>query len=173
MNLSGSDSIFCGNERENSMTLNCWKFKGGKSKVWTVWAIALLSFIAGSLITARLAHINQVGADSNRVFELRVYHTVPGKVPELESQFRDTTSKLLAKHSLKVVGYWVPEDATAWDNTFIFMVAHSDREEAKKNWGAMMADPEFQELIKSEQASKRVEKIDRTCMRPTDFSPMK
>ncbi|MGC2768180.1 MAG: NIPSNAP family protein, partial [Candidatus Acidiferrum sp.] len=62
-------------------------------------------------------------ADSNRVFELRVYHAVPGKVPALESRFRDTISKLLAKHDLKVVGYWVPEDAPAWDNTFIFMLA--------------------------------------------------
>lgn len=155
------------------MTLNCWKFKGGESMGWTFCAIALLSFTAGSLITARLVHIDQVRADSNRVFELRVYHTVPGKVPELESQFRDTTSKLLAKHDLKVVGYWVPEGAPAWDNTFIFLVVHSSREEAKKNWDTMRADPEFQELIKSQQANKLVEKIDVTYMRATDFSPMR
>jgi hypothetical protein len=36
-------------------------------------------------------------------------------------------------------------------------VAHSGREEAKKNWHAMRADPEFQEVIKSEQANKLVE----------------
>jgi hypothetical protein len=164
---------FCGDERRNSMTRNGWKFKDGKSKRWTVCAIALLSFAAGSLITARLAHIEHVRADSNRAFELRVYHTLPGKVPALESQFRDITSKLLTKHDLKVVGYWVPEGTPDWDNTFIFLVAHSDREEAKKNWDAMMADLEFQALIKSGQANKLVEKIDRTYMRPTDFSPMK
>jgi hypothetical protein len=149
------------------MTLNRGKFKG-----WTVCGIALLSFAAGSLISVRLAQISQVRADSNRVFELRVYHTVPGKVPALESRFRDSTSKLLAKHDLNVVGYWVPEDA-AWDNTFIFMVAHSSREEAKKNWDAMRADPGFQEMVKSEQTEKTVEKIDSTYMRPTDFSRMK
>jgi len=154
------------------MRLNCWKFEGWNSKRWTVCGIVLLSFAAGSLITARLAHLNQVRADSNRIFELRVYHTVPGKVPALESRFRDTTSKLLAKHDLKVVGYWVPEDAP-WDNTFIFMVAHSSREEAKKNWDAMRADPGFQEMVKSEQANKLVEKVDSTYMRPTDFSAMK
>ena len=60
-----------------------------------------------------------------------------------------------------------------WSITRIFLVAHSDREEAKKNQDAMMADPEFQEMIKSEQANKLVEKLDRTYMRPTDFSPMK
>lgn len=135
--------------------------------------MALLSFTAGSLITARLTHMNQVRADSNHVFELRVYHTLPGKVPALESRFRDTASKLLAKHDLKVVGYWVPEGTPDWDNTFIYIVAHSGKGEAKKNWEAMRGDPELQEVIKSEQANKLVEKIDATYMRPTDFSPMK
>jgi len=149
------------------MTLNCWKFQG-----WTICGIALVSFAAGSLVTARLAHISQVRADSNRVFELRVYHTLPGKVPALESRFRDTTSKLVAKHDLNVVGYWVPEDAP-WDNTFIFMVDHPSREEAKKNWDALWADPGFQEVLKSEEANKTVEKVESTYMHPTDFSAMK
>ena len=157
------------------MALNCWKLRSWKSKGRTVCAIALLSFAAGSLVTARLAHINQVRADSNRVFEMHIYHTVPGKVPALESQFRDRQSKLLAKHDLKIVGYWVPEGTPDWDNTFIFLVAHSSREEAKKNWDAMRADPDFQELVRenSDPATKLVEKIDVLYMRPTDFSPMK
>ena len=155
------------------MTLNCWKFKVGKSRECSLFAIALLSFTAGSLMTARLAHMDHVRAESNRVFELRIYHAVPGKMAALESRFRDTASKLLAKHDLKVVGYWVPEGAPAWDNTFIYLVAHSSREEAKKNWDAMRADPEFQEMIKSEQDNKTVEKIDVVYMRPMDFSPMK
>jgi hypothetical protein len=145
-----------------------WKFTG-----WTACGIALVSFAAGSLITARLAHVNQVRADSNRVFELRVYHAVPGKVPALESRFRDTASKLLAKHDLNAVGYWVPEDAPASDNTFIYILAHPSREEAKKNWDAMRADREFQEMVKLEQTDKLVEKVDSTYMHPTDFSPMK
>jgi hypothetical protein len=38
----------------------------------------------------------------------------------------------------------------------------------------MLADPEVQEAIKSEQGdNKLVEKVDRTYMRSTDFSPMK
>jgi hypothetical protein len=37
----------------------------------------------------------------------------------------------------------------------------------------MLADPEVQAKIKSEETNKLVEKIDRTYMRPEDFSPMK
>jgi len=155
------------------MTLNSWKGKAWKSTGWSVCAIALLSFAAGSLITAHWMHVIAVRADSNRVFELRIYHAVPGKLPALESRFRDTTSKLLAKHDLNVVGYWVPEGTPAWDNTFIYLVAHSSREEAKKNWDAMRADPAVQEMIKSEKADNLVEKIDSTYMRPEDFSPLK
>lgn len=158
------------------MTGNRWRFKDWGSTGWgsngkTVWTIALVSFIAGSLMTLRMAQVNEVKADSNPVFELRIYHAVPGKLPALESRFRDTTSKLLAKHGLKVVGYWVPEGSPGWDNTFIFLVAHSSLEEAKKHWDALRADPEFQEMIHSEQAYKLVEKIDSTYMRTTDFSP--
>jgi cytochrome bd ubiquinol oxidase subunit II len=39
---------------------------------------------------------------------------LPGKVPALVSRFRDTASKLLAKHDLKAVGYWRP----MWDAVF-------------------------------------------------------
>jgi hypothetical protein len=155
------------------MTLNYWKIKRWGAKGWMVYVIAVVSFAMGSIITARLAHISQLKADSNRVFELRVYHAVPGKLPALESRFRDTTSKLLAKHDLQVVGYWVPEGAPAWDNTFVDILAYPSREEANKNWKAFVADPEFQEVIKSEKANKLVEKEDSTYMHPTDFSPMK
>ena len=145
-----------------------------QSKAWITFVIALISFVAGSVVTVRLTHVGQVRADSNRVFELRVYHAVPGKLPVMESRFRDTTSKLLAKHDLNVVGYWEADSkAPAWDNTFIFMFAHPSQEEAKKNWAAFGADPAFQEVIKAEQAEKTLEKADITFMHPTDFSPLK
>jgi NIPSNAP len=151
------------------MTLNRWKFKG-----LMVCGIALFSFAAGSLTTSRLIHMDRVRADSNRSFELRVYHTVPGKASALQAEFRDKVTKLFAKHDLKAIGYWAPEDAPASENTFIYILAHPSRDEAKKHWAAFQADPEFQEMIKSQQGdAKLVEKVDSTYMDPTDFSPLK
>jgi NIPSNAP len=159
------------NHKPALATRNRWKFKG-----WMVCATALVSFAVGSLLTARLMHLNQVRADSNRVFELMVYHTMPGKVPVLESVFRDV-SKLQAKHDLNAVGYWVPDDDPAWANTFIYLVAHPSRDEAKKNWAALHADPEFPPYRK--QAAQVIEKVgdeykvDEVFMHPTDFSGIK
>jgi hypothetical protein len=69
-----------------------------------------------------------------------------GQIAVAGVRFRDTASKLLAKHDLKVVGYWVSEDAPASDDTLIYIVAHPGRQEAKKNWDAMFADPAFQAM---------------------------
>jgi hypothetical protein len=148
------------------MTINSWKLNR-----WTVFGIGLVSFAAGSFVTVRMAQLQQVKADSSRVFELRVYHVVPGKLPVMESRFRDKTSKMLARHNLNVLGYWETEDGS--DNSFIFLLAHESREEAKKNWDAVGVDPEFQEILKSEQTEKTLERAEVIYMRPTDFSPLK
>jgi hypothetical protein len=151
------------------MALTFWK-----SKYWTPCGIALVAFAAGLLTAGQAFHLNEVKADSNRVFELRIYHALPGKLPAMESRFRNTTSNLLVKHNLNVVGYWIPDSKSpAWDNTFVFFLAHSSREDAEKNWKEMAADPEFQEVIKSEQEQRLLDKADTTYMRPTDFSAMK
>jgi len=119
----------------------------------------------------------KVKADSNRVFELMVYHTEPGKVPALESVFKDV-SKLQAKHGLNVVGYWVPsDDSASWKDTFVYLVAHPSLDDAKKNWDALHADPAF--LPYHNAAVPLIEKVngayqvDEVFMHPTDYSQMK
>lgn len=148
-----------------------WKFKG-----CILLGTALISFVAGSLMTARLARLREVRADSNRVFELMIYHTAPGKVPALESIFRDV-AKLQTKYNLTVVGYWVPNEDPAWKNTFVYLVVHPSRKAAEANWHALHTDPEF--LPYRESAAPLIEKVngdynvDEVYMRPTDFSAMK
>jgi hypothetical protein len=139
---------------------------------WAVCGVVVLSFAAGCLCTAYLTHVQAVRADSSRVFELEIYHAVAGKVPALAERFR-SASQLQAKHDLNVVGYWIPEGSPAFANTFIYLVAHASEEEAKKNWDSFHADPAFQEYVKSEQTVKLIEGVDRTFMRPTDYSALK
>ena len=145
-------------------------------KEWSVLGIALLSFAAGSLISSRFLQPTNVRADSNRIFELMIYHTKPGKVADLESIFRDV-SKLQAKHNLNAVGYWVPNDDPAWKDTFIYLVAHPSLQEAKKNWNALHTDPAF--LPYRNAAAPLIEqvngayRVDEVFMRPSEYSAMK
>ncbi len=135
---------------------------------------AALSFAAGSLLTSRLMTPAGVEAQSNHVFELRVYHTHPGRLPALLSRFRDHTRRIFDQHKMTSVGYWVPQDSPAKDNTLVYILSHPNRDAATKNWKEFRADPEWVKVSKASEADgKIVEKVDSTFMDPTDFSKIK
>jgi hypothetical protein len=145
-------------------------------KGWIVCGTVLVSFAAGSLVTTSFVHANEESGEGNRVFELLIYHAVPSKAPALELLFRDA-SKVMANHGINVVGYWVPNEDPAWKDTFIYIVAHPSREQAKRNWDALHADPVFRPYVEAakpliDKAGKAF-RVDEVYMRPTDFSPMK
>jgi hypothetical protein len=136
--------------------------------------LAATCFVAGSLVTAVLMHTTTVKAQSSRVFELRIYHTFPGRLPALQARFRDHTIKIFNKHHITSIAYWTPEDTPQKDSTLIYIVAHESRDAAKKNWAEFGADPEWQQVSKaSEVDGKIVEKVDSTFMDVTDYSPLK
>jgi NIPSNAP len=139
--------------------------------------IALLSFFAGMLFHARMSPPEIVEAASDHVFELMIYHALPGKATALESIFRDV-SKLQAKHNLHAVGYWVPDgNDPAWKDTFVYLVVHADRQAAEANWNALHADPAFQPYFKA--AAPLIQqvdgnyKVDEVFMHPTGYSALK
>ena len=139
-------------------------------------AVALLSFACGSLLTLHMLDLRTVHAENNHVFELRVYHTLPGKVPELASIFRDV-SKQQEQYGLHTIGYWIPIDDPAWKDTFIYIVEHQSADDAKKNWDALHKDPAF--LPYRRAAAPLIEqtnglyKVDEVLMKPTDYSALK
>jgi hypothetical protein len=130
---------------------------------------AVAAFAAGSLgWTLRGA------ADSQKVYELRTYTTLPGKLPDLQARFRDHTIKLFEKHGMTNIGYWVPADEPAKSNTLVYMLAHKNREAAQKSWDAFRSDPAWKEVqSKSEAPGKIVDKIVSVYLDPTDYSQLK
>lgn len=108
-----------------------------------------------------------------RVFELRTYHVVPGRMPAMNARFKNHTNKLLEKHGMTLVGFWQPEGKDA-ETTLIYLVAHKSREAADQSWKAFQADPAWQKAkAESEADGKIVEKVDRVFMTPTEYSALK
>jgi hypothetical protein len=109
---------------------------------------------------------------STAVFELRIYHTYEGKLPELLARFRDHTTRLFEKHGMRNIAYWTPTDDALKDKSLIYIIAHPSRDAAAANWKAFGNDPDWQSVqAKSEANGKLVEKVDSTFMVLTDFSP--
>jgi len=110
---------------------------------------------------------------STVVYELRIYHVVPGKLDSLVARFRDYTDKLFAKHGMKSVAYWTALDEPVKSSTFFYILEHPSREAAAANWQAFQDDLEWKTVkAKSEEHGKLVEKIDSTFLTLTDFSPL-
>ena len=107
---------------------------------------------------------------SAKVYELRIYHAVPGKLDSLMARFRDHTDKLFAKHGMKSVAYWTALDEPVKSSTFFYILEHPSREAAAANWQTFQDDPEWKTVkAKSEENGKLVEKIDSTFLTLTDF----
>src|SRR5262245_27884461 len=66
-------------------------------------------------------------ADSETVYELRVYHAYEGKLEDLLRRFSEHTTKLFERHGIKNVAYWVPVDEPAKSNTLIYILEHPSR----------------------------------------------
>ena len=67
------------------------------------------------------------------VYELRIYHAVPGKIENLVARFRDHTMKLFADHGIKSVAYWTALDEPVKSSTFFYILEHPSREAAAAN----------------------------------------
>ena len=141
-----------------------------RTLIQSISAAALLP--AANLLATDKKPFDSHAAESDAVYELRVYHCYEGKLPDLLKRFREHTTKIFEKHGLKGFAYWLPLDEPQKSNTLIYILAHPSREVAAANWEAFSADPEWQSVQKaSESNGKIVEKVDSTFMALTDFSP--
>ena len=91
-----------------------------------------------------------------KVYELRVYTAVEGKMPALMSRFRDHTLRIFEKHGMENVAYWTTTEAPQGipaENTLVYILAHRDREAARRSWAAFGADPEWREVAARSEAN--------------------
>lgn len=136
--------------------------------------------VAFSFLTAILAAVGMSGmqvthgdekAPSPKIYELRTYTTLEGRLPALNKRFREHTVRLFEKHGMKNVVYLVPEKS---ENTLVYLLAHESREAADASWAAFQKDPEWQRVREeSEKDGKILMKVERQYLNPTDYSPMK
>ena len=143
------------------------------AKLTSVKAWSLLSFIAGGAVT--LGFSNLGGSNpSQHVYELRMYQVNEGKMDALIARFGDHTDAIFKRHNMKSVGFWRPEDAPYSQNLFVYILEHPSREEAKANWAAFQADPEWKKVkADSETQGPLAKHIDSYFMDPTSFSALK
>jgi len=115
-----------------------------------------------------------VAAESGPAYELRIYTTNEGKLPDLLKRFREHTCEIFQKHGMENIGYWTPVDKDKGaDNTLIYVIRHASREAATANWKAFQADPEWKAVAKASEANGKIlaKAPESIFMTTTPYSP--
>jgi hypothetical protein len=134
-----------------------------------ILGIGLAGFAAGF-------SVGQEKKMNTRVYELRTYTTLPGRLPALHKRFSEHTMKLFEKHGMKNEAYWTPTDDERKDTTLIYVISHESEDAAKKNWAAFQADPDWQKARTASEADDAGGKIlakapEKVFMKLTNYSP--
>ena len=139
------------------------------SKILKITGISLLSLIAGLGTGIFLT----TSAQSEKVFELRIYKATPGNLDNLHARFRNHTTRIFRKHGMEVVGYWSPTSEEERGDTLVYMLEHADQETPAASWQAFIGDPEWAEVAAASNANGQIlGGIEAKYMVATDYSPM-
>jgi hypothetical protein len=135
-------------------------------------ALLLTGYVVGRVSSSPVSA--QATSTAGHVYELRTYTAAEGKLANVNARFRDHTRQIFDRHNMKSIGYWTPLEGPTADTTLVYILEHPSREEARKNWAAFSADPEWVKVkTESEVGGKIVAKAESVFLNPTDYSPIK
>jgi len=107
------------------------------------------------------------------LYELRVYHCVPGRLPDLLKRFDTITLKLWEKHGIRQAGFWTVAIGTSNQDLY-YLLQWDSMAERERKFAGFMVDPEWVAArAETEKNGAIVASITNTILQPTSFSSVK
>jgi len=107
------------------------------------------------------------------IYELRVYHCVPGRLPDLLKRFDTMTLPLWEKHRIRHAGFWTVAIGSSNQDLY-YMLQWETLEERTQKMAGFQADPEWiSARAETEKNGPIVASITNTILQPTSFSSVK
>jgi hypothetical protein len=107
------------------------------------------------------------------IHELRIYHAMPGRLPDLMNRFDKVTCRLFEKHGIKQVGFWTVAVGES-NQDLIYILQWESPAEREAKFASFQADPEWIEARRrSEENGPLVASIANQILRPTSFSALR
>src|SRR5437588_540873 len=107
------------------------------------------------------------------IYELRVYHCVPSRLPDLLKRFDTITLKLWDKHGIRQAGFWTTLVGES-NQDLTYLLQWESLAEREKKFGAFEADPDWhQQRAETEENGPIVQRVANSFLAPTSFSSVK
>jgi hypothetical protein len=103
------------------------------------------------------------------IYELRIYETIPGRLPDLNKRFETITLKIWERLGIKQAGFWTADVGTS--NELIYLIEWESLAERERKWAIFQADPEWNEKrAQTEANGPIVARVRNSFLRPTSYS---
>jgi len=105
--------------------------------------------------------------------ELRIYHAVPGRLPDLNNRFSNITLKLWEKFGIRQVGFWTTLVGPS-NQALYYLLEWESLAEREQKWNAFAANPEWLAArAETEKNGPLVERVENMFLAPTAYSKLK
>lgn len=107
------------------------------------------------------------------LYELRIYHAAPGRLPDLNKRFETITLKLWERCGIRQVGFWTVQIGESNQDLY-YMLEWKDLAERERIWNAFATDPEWLKArAETEKNGPLVASLSNCILAPTVYSKMK
>ncbi len=107
------------------------------------------------------------------IYELRIYHCVPGRLPALLKRFDTITLGLWKKHGIRQAGFWTVVVGSSNQDLY-YLLQWDSLAERERKWAAFQEDQEWLAArAETERDGTIVAAVSNTILQPTAFSAVK
>jgi hypothetical protein len=107
------------------------------------------------------------------LYELRVYHCVPGRLPDLLKRFDTITLGIWKRHGIEQAGFWTTAIGDS-NQALYYLLKWESLADREKKWNAFQADREWHtKRAETEKNGAIVARVENSILQPTSFSSVK
>jgi hypothetical protein len=111
--------------------------------------------------------------EKGTIYELRIYHAMPGRLPALLARFENHTLQIWEKHGIRQAGFWTTLIGAS-NQQLTYMLAWESMAEREERWSAFLVDPEWITIsTETEKDGQLIRNISSELLVPTAFSSVK
>ena len=107
------------------------------------------------------------------LYEQRIYHAMPGRMPDLLKRFEQVTLTIWARLGIRQAGFWTIVVGGS-NHDLIYLLAWDSMAEREQKWAAFSADPEWlQKRGETERNGALISSFSNAFLQPTTFSTVR
>jgi hypothetical protein len=107
------------------------------------------------------------------IHELRIYHAMPGRLPDISRRFETITLKLWERHGIRQAGFWTVLVGDS-NSDLYYLLEWESMAERERLWNAFASDPEW---LAAKAATERdgplISHLSNLFLAPTSYSSVR